>query len=88
MLGAERRRRGRWGTLQDRFSTLATGRGADAGAPNPARAAAWDAADDAAVARLVAERLDRVAFDPTFDDDDEVFRETRKLVGTLRASDR
>ena len=33
--------------------------------------------------RAVAERLDRVAFDPTFADDDGVYDETRKLIGTL-----
>ena len=85
----ERRRRGRWGSLQDRFAAV---RGADA-APhrwrrNPALAAAWTGADDEAVARLVAERLDRVAFDPSFVDEDGVFADTRKLVGTLRATDR
>jgi hypothetical protein len=31
----------------------------------------------------VAERLDRVAFDPTFEDDDATYRETRELVGSL-----
>ena len=40
-------------------------------------------ADDEAVAQLVAERLDRVAFDPDFADADEVYRETRRLVGSL-----
>jgi transglutaminase-like putative cysteine protease len=88
VLAVERRRRGRWGTLQDRFAGLARRRGAPDAAPNPRLAAAWSGADEAAVARLVAERLDRVAFDPTFADGDDVFRETRKLVGSLRTSDR
>jgi hypothetical protein len=51
-------------------------------------AAAWSGADDESVARAVAERLDRVAFDPTFVDADHMFRDTRKLVGTLHPSDR
>lgn len=83
-----RRRRGRWGSLQDRFAAVATRRGAPAVASNPALADAWTGADDEAVARLVADRLDRVAFDPSFADEDDVFVDTRKLVGTLRASDR
>jgi transglutaminase-like putative cysteine protease len=83
-----RRRRGRWGTLQDRFASLATKRGAAATSSNPGRAAAWSGADDEAVARLVAERLDRFAFDPTFADEDRVFAETRKLVGALRTDHR
>jgi transglutaminase-like putative cysteine protease len=83
-----RRRRGRWGTLQDRFAVIASGRGASTGATNPVLAEAWTGADDEVVARLVAERLDRVAFDPTFLDGDDVFAETRKLVGTLRRTDR
>ncbi len=78
-----RRRRGRWGTLQDRFAMLAGRRGASGIAPNPALAQAWSGADDEAVARLVADRLDRVAFDPAFADEDDVFSDTRRLVGTL-----
>ena len=83
-----RRRRGRWGLLQDRFDEVAYKRGAPTGVPNPKRSAAWSGVDDAAVAQLVAERLDRVAFDPSFEDDDALYRETRKLVSTLRADDR
>lgn len=84
----DRRRRGRWGVLQDRFAALATGRGGPPNASNPARADRWSGADDEAVARLVAERLDRVAFDPAFADEDSVFAETRELVGTLRSGHR
>ncbi len=83
-----RRRRGRWGLLQDRFERVAGKRGAQAGLSNPRRCAVWSGADDTALARLVAERLDRVAFDPSFDDDDALYRETRKLVSALRADDR
>lgn len=83
-----RRRRGRWGTLQDRFVSVATRRGAASVASNPSLAAAWSGADDEAAARVVAERLDRVVFDPAFADEDDVFDDTRKLVGSLRAPDR
>jgi len=87
-LTVERRRRGRWGVLQDRFAGIAARRGVTGSAPNPTLAAAWTGADDELVARSVAERLDRIAFDPAFADEDDVFRDTRKLVSTLRASDR
>jgi len=77
-----RRRRGRWGLLQDRFSALATAAGAQPGATNAARARMWDdAASDAATA--VAARLDASAFDPDWHDDDAEFAQTRKLVGGL-----
>lgn len=84
-----RRRRGRWGLLQDRFDAAARRRGAAAGLPNPGRAEAW-ASDDSAAhsARAVASRLDQAAFDPQFVDDDDVYHETRKLVGSLPATDR
>jgi protein-glutamine gamma-glutamyltransferase len=78
-----RRRRGRWGVLQDRFGELAVSKGAAAGATNPGRARHWSATDEAALAHEVAERLDRVVFDPTFADDDDVYDETRQLVGSL-----
>lgn len=87
-LAVERRRRGRWGVLQDRFAALAARRGVAGTVPNPTLASAWSGGDDEPVARMVAERLDRVAFDPGFADGDEVFRDTRKLVGALRVPDR
>jgi hypothetical protein len=62
--------------------------GAPAGTTNARRATRWTAADDAEVARLIAAQLDRVAFDPSFDDDDDEFVRTRKLVGSLRSSRR
>ncbi len=88
-----RRRRGRWGVLQDRFTALAHLDDATP-ATNPARAAQVDAqvhaqADAAAahtvgpVAETVADTLDRVAFDPTWVDDDETFERTRAAVATL-----
>ena len=82
-IARHRRARGRWGLLQDRFVQLAARQGAPVGASNPRRASAWAEPDRSVAARTVAERLDRVAFDPTFDDDDELFRETRELVGSL-----
>jgi hypothetical protein len=85
---ARRRRRGRWGLLQDRFGALASRRGAPPGASNVRRAATWTASDDAAVAALVAHQLDRVAFDPSFEDDDADYEGTRKLVGSLRGARR
>jgi len=79
-----RRRRGRWGLLQDRFDAAARHRGASAGAPNPARAAAWSPDPEATdVARTVAARLDRAAFDSGFVDDDDLYDDTRQLVGSL-----
>jgi hypothetical protein len=78
-----RRRRGRWGVLQDRFGALAAGRGAPTGSSNRRRARWWPESEQEA-ALAVAERLDRVAFDPSFDpDDDPAYRETRELVGSL-----
>lgn len=82
-LVSHRRRRGRWGLLQDRFSHLATRRGAANGLSNRNRASWWVEPDRADAARIVAERLDRIAFDPTFEADDETYRETRELVGSL-----
>ena len=78
-----RARRGRWGLLQDRFRSLAKRHGSPDGASNVRRAASWTAADDAAVARAVAEQLDRVAFDPTFTDDDAQYGETRRQLDQL-----
>jgi hypothetical protein len=78
-----RRRRGRWGVLQDRFTRVALRRGAPEGASNPAQAAAWTDADDAALAQAAAALLDRAAFDPLFDDDSEAFAEARRMVGQL-----
>lgn len=78
-----RHRRGRWGLLQDRFGSLAARHGAPDGASNVRRAASWTAADDAAVARAVADQLDRVAFDPSFDDDDAEYDDTRRHLSHL-----
>jgi transglutaminase-like putative cysteine protease len=79
-----RRRRGRWGLLQDRFDAAAVSRGARPGATNLGRAAMWTDADDAAVAREVAVTLDRVAFDPEFAADEHAYVTVRESVGSLR----
>lgn len=78
-----RHRRGRWGLLQDRFRSLAARHGAPGGASNVRRATSWTAADDAAVARAVAEQLDRVAFDPNFSDADREYQTTRQHLARL-----
>jgi hypothetical protein len=80
LLLRRRRLRGRWGLLQDRFAAAAVRRGARPGAPNPDLACAWPDVD---AARLVAAQLDRAAFDPSFRDEDALYRETRELVGSL-----
>jgi protein-glutamine gamma-glutamyltransferase len=78
-----RHRRGRWGLLQDRFGSLAGRHGAPVGATNIRRAETWTTADDAGAARAVAEQLDRVAFDPTFADDDAEYDTTRRQLSHL-----
>lgn len=110
-----RRRRGRWGLLQDRFSALGDARarrsaerdglatplqnaGSSAGEPTPSGpatnrtiAAALRTRTDAARSSeidLVADTLDRVAFDPTWVDDDEVYTRSRATVSTLERATR
>lgn len=90
-----RRRRGRWGLLQDRFSTLSVNFvstragdcGPDAERPvltNPDRAALVGPSGVAmSVAMSVATTLDRAAFDPDWVDDDEAYRATRSAVTVL-----
>ena len=80
-----RRHRGRWGLLQDRFSALV-----DGVATNPQRATrladghgAEAAPDVAALAADVAAVLDRVAFDPTWADDDAEYTRARTAIATL-----
>ncbi|HYN32896.1 MAG TPA: transglutaminaseTgpA domain-containing protein [Ilumatobacteraceae bacterium] len=99
-----RRRRGRWGLLQDRFAALPTPAPACADPTptdrpvfpdptptdrftNPQRAALVDAGDNG-LAAAVATTLDRVAFDPAWVDDDEVYTRTRSAVATLERSAR
>jgi hypothetical protein len=80
-----RRRRGRWGVLQDRWLGAAAARGLDPGCSNPELARRWPtaapgAADSAAEAAELAELLDRVAFDPSFTDDDAEFLRAAALA--------
>jgi len=82
-LARRRRARGRWGLLQDRFVRIADGRGAPPGASNPRLAACWTDPEDARAAAALARHLDRAGFDPSFDDDDDAYREARELVGSL-----
>ncbi len=95
MLARYRRRRGRWGLLQDRFGELATAvqpgpsPSDDAEVATNVRIAATVAdAHDRVAARLVADELDRVAFDPSWVDDDERFERTRSVLATLERSRR
>jgi transglutaminase-like putative cysteine protease len=77
----ERRRRGRWGVLQDRFDLLTEPEErTDRGLTNPERASHLEPRD---VATAVAETLDRAAFDPGWIDDDETYERTRAAVATL-----
>jgi transglutaminase-like putative cysteine protease len=75
----QRRRRGRWGVLQDRFVAAAVARGA---APNSPNAALADAFDDE-LAPLVARTLDECAFSPTWHDDERRFNDTATAVAVL-----
>lgn len=89
-----RRRRGRWGLLQDRFGALAdpaadpTGDRAVATNAHIASLAALGDGERARMARAVADELDRAAFDPTWFDDDERFEQTRSALATLERSKR
>ncbi len=92
---ARRRRRGRWGVLQDRFLALAGGHGEECELPatNPrlARAIVSRAAarsdTDGRVAALHADTvvhgLDRAAFDPTWTDRDDDYVTVEQAVRTL-----
>jgi hypothetical protein len=74
-----RRRRGRWGVLQDRFVAAAVARGAIVTAPNAELA---DAFDDE-VAAMVARTLDECAFSPSWHDDEHLFRDVDAAVSVL-----
>ena len=85
-----RRRRGRWGVLQDRFTalagpTLVPGPGP---ATNPVIAATVTDDEQRAVAREIADELDRAAFDPGWIDDDERFERARSALATLEREQR
>jgi protein-glutamine gamma-glutamyltransferase len=74
-----RRRRGRWGVLQDRFVAAAVARGAAGTAPNAELA---DAFDDE-LAALVARTLDECAFSPSWRDDEHRFHDVDAAVTAL-----
>jgi len=85
-----RRRRGRWGLLQDRFTALTPAEhpGPDSERPvltNPHRAALIGPSE---IAESVATTLDRAAFDPDWVDDDDAYRATRSAVTTLERTTR
>jgi transglutaminase-like putative cysteine protease len=86
-----RRRRGRWGLLQDRWRRAAAARGIDGPYTNPELARRWAVAepDRTRAADALARELDRAAFDPTWTDDDEAFLQAAALVDALeRPTDR
>jgi transglutaminase-like putative cysteine protease len=89
-LARYRRRRGRWGLLQDRFTRLADPTvlpgalpGRTVGATNPQIAATIPDEHRRATALDVADELDRSAFDPSWVDDDQCFERTRSALATL-----
>ncbi len=82
----QRRRRGRWGVLQDRFLAAAIERGASPNAPNVELAERFD--DDAAsrLAADVARTLDECAFSPAWRDDDTRYEQASGRVAVLERS--
>ena len=94
-LAYHRRRRGRWGLLQDRFGALSTmvQRSLDQSGDPTVRTNSHIAStvldtSDRAAARVVADELDRVAFDPSWIDDDERFERAKSTLATLERSRR
>jgi transglutaminase-like putative cysteine protease len=90
-----RRRRGRWGLLQDRYTRLSgpsvlpgPGPGRTVRATNPEIAASIVDDDRRAAALAVAGELDRAAFDPSWSDDDGEFERTRSALDTLERARR
>lgn len=83
-----RRRRGRWGVLQDRFLRAAERRGVVVEPPtNPAIAREWGDRhpDRSRVVDELAATLDRAAFDPTWRDDDVDYDAAREMLERLDA---
>jgi protein-glutamine gamma-glutamyltransferase len=74
-----RRRRGRWGRLQDRFVVAAVRRGAPPAASNTELASAFDDPGASAIAAL----LDSAAFSATWTDDDDTFARAVAALGEL-----
>ena len=81
-----RRRRGRWGLLQDRFLAVALTRGAAPTAANAVLAEAF--ADDAAAASaaVLAAELDASAFAHHWADDDTVYARALDILRDLEHS--
>ena len=76
-----RRRRGKWGVLQDRFVATAVRRGAEPNAPNAELAAVFNAP----TADGLAATLDASAFSTDWRDTDELYRQS---LSTLRELER
>jgi hypothetical protein len=76
-----RRRRGRWGLLQDRFRAF-TG----AAATNAHIASTFAGTAHGDIALTVADELDRAGFDPSWVDDDGQYERVRSALTTLERS--
>ena len=86
VLGAlHRRRRGRWGLLQDRYVAAAVRRGADASVSNAEMAAVFDRIVVADAARVAAQ-LDASAFAASWTDDDSGYATAAHTVRVLERS--
>jgi transglutaminase-like putative cysteine protease len=85
-----RRRRGRWGLLQDRFEAAAARRGVEGTLTNPERARRWaeHEPESAPLVHHVAERLDRAAFDPSWSPDDAGIDALERDLDRVEASGR
>ena len=77
-----RRRRGRWGLLQDRLYRASIAHGIDTTCSNPELARRWAVVEPtvAPAVDALADLLDRVAFDPCWNDDDRLYAEADALV--------
>jgi transglutaminase-like putative cysteine protease len=80
-----RRRRGRWGLLQDRLARAAAARGIDTMCSNPELARRWAVTEPRHADQLrdLAIILDRVRFDPTWTDSDGVYETAGDLSEQL-----
>ena len=78
----QRRRRGKWGVLQDRFVATAVRRGAEPNAPNAELAAVFDAR----AADQLAATLDASAFSAGWRDDDELYQQSLEALRELEHS--
>jgi transglutaminase-like putative cysteine protease len=76
-----RRKRGRWGVLQDRFTQLSD----PTARTNPARAGSFDRTD---TAHALAVLLDQAVFDPEWTDSDDDFQVARATLRQLESSTR